>query len=220
MKALAMQQSLNLDIFYSFIIIICSLMIYFGTKELYSLSSHQGIKYFRLAFLFFAIAYFFRSFIKFIIIYFNIPEIMQLSPRLLGTITLIGFIYFSIMAIFYLLYSVVWKKINKNKIYLFHTVAMLMSLASALLHSKLIYILINISILIITIAIILLAHQEKQKQNYIYITYILLSIFWALNILDILIPNFFRNSQLIIYLASSGIFLTILYKVIKKTGAI
>ena len=43
------------EIIYSFVIIVCSLMIYFGTREIYNLSSYKGIKYFRQAFLLFAI---------------------------------------------------------------------------------------------------------------------------------------------------------------------
>src|SRR3989339_748726 len=54
-----------LEILYSFVIIVCSLMIYFGTKELYELSSHKGIKYFRLSFLFFAIFYYFFNYYNF-----------------------------------------------------------------------------------------------------------------------------------------------------------
>ena len=81
------------EIIYSFIIISCSLMIYFGTKELYKLSSHEGIKYFRQSFLFFALAYFFRSFIKIILFYFDAGEIRALLP-IFGNITLFIFMYF------------------------------------------------------------------------------------------------------------------------------
>ena len=56
--------SFGTEIMYSFIIIMCSLIIYFSTREMYELSSYKGLKYFRLAFLFFAVAYFFRSFIQ------------------------------------------------------------------------------------------------------------------------------------------------------------
>ena len=48
--------NIGTEIVYSFVIIVCSLMIYFGTKELYKLTSHKGIKYFRQSFLFFAFA--------------------------------------------------------------------------------------------------------------------------------------------------------------------
>ena len=66
------------ELIYSFVIILCSLMVYFGTKELYELSSYKGIKYFREAFLFFAIAYAFRSVIKFIfsVLYLIMPSII------------------------------------------------------------------------------------------------------------------------------------------------
>ena len=53
--------ALGTELIYSFVIIICSLMVYFGTKELYELSSYKGIKYFRQAFLFFAISANFSS---------------------------------------------------------------------------------------------------------------------------------------------------------------
>jgi len=126
---------LGTELFYSFIIIVCSLIIYFGTKELYKLSSHKGIKYFRQAFLFFAIAYFFRGFIKFIVIYFDINGILELSPitfGITGLTTQFLFVYFSSMAIFYLLYSVIQKwNNNPHKIYLFHVLALILACFSS-----------------------------------------------------------------------------------------
>ena len=216
------------EIIYSFVIIITSLMIYFGTKELYELSSHKGIKYFRLAFLYFAIAYFFRSFIKFILVYFNTRTIFDICPRtimpIINHITLFIFIYFSSMAIFYLLYSIIWKKWNhnQNRLYLFHLLAMALSVIILFSKNPLTHLLINIFLLIFVILIIHFAHKQKEKKfrhNNLYTIYILLFIFWILNILDILIPNFFQTSQLFIYLASITVFLTILYRVLKKSGS-
>ena len=66
-----MPPQIGAELIYSFVIIACSLMVYYGTKELYELSSYKGIKYFRQAFLFFAIAYFFRYSIRFILSFFN-----------------------------------------------------------------------------------------------------------------------------------------------------
>ncbi|MBS3172532.1 hypothetical protein J4438_03055 [Candidatus Woesearchaeota archaeon] len=216
------------EIIYSFVIILCSLIIYFGTKELYELSSYKGIKYFRQAFLFFAIAYFFRSFIKFILVYFNTNELFEVSPRILfglfGQITLFIFIYFSSMAIFYLLYSVMWKRLNKNKnnIYLFHILAFIISTISILSRNMLVYIGLNVFLLFFVIFIVSLAYNNseyKKKGHNMYIIYVLLLLFWILNIFDVLIPKFFENIKLIIYLASCGIFLMIFYRVVKKTGS-
>jgi len=214
------------EIIYSFIIIICSLMIYYGTKELYELSSYKGIRYFRQAFLFFALAYFFRSFIKFILIYFNVGMILEISPRMFGLIfgqvTLFVFMYLSSMAIFYLLYSVMWKKWegNSKKIYLFHFIALIVSVISISLRNPFVYLGLNIFLLIFVIFIVYIAYKnaKNKKGGNLYVIYLLLLVFWILNIIDILLPKFFQTFQLFIYLASSGIFLLILYKVIRKAG--
>ncbi len=215
------------EILYSFIIIACSLMIYFGTKELYELSSHKGIKYFRQAFLFFALAYFFRSFIKFTLIYFDIKQIIDFSPRAfyfgLGQITLFIFMYFSAMAIFYLLYSVLWKKEKgkSNKIYLFHLLAFIVAISTILFRNPLAHLGINLLLFLFVIFTFYISKKQtkkvKRKQN-LHIIYTLLFLFWAINLLDIVIPNFFQTFQLVIYLASSGVFFAMLYKVLKRVG--
>jgi len=223
-----MNMGLGTELIYSFIIIVCSLMIYFGTKELYELSSHKGIKYFRQAFLFFAIAYFFRSFIKFLLTSFNVSRIFDVSYRMLnftfGQITLFVFMYFSFMAMFYLLYSFVWKKWNGNskKIYLFHLASLFLSGIIILTQSALVYLCLNALILLFIIYAVCTASKcskKKSKKHPLFLIYVLLFIFWILNILDILVPNFFQTFQILIYLISLGIFMTILYKVLTKTGS-
>ncbi len=219
--------NLSTEILYSFFIILCSLMIYFGTKELYELSSHKGIKYFRISFLFFALAYFFRSFIKLFIFHFNVQAILYIPTRLLNPVianlTLILFMYFSSMAIFYLMYSVLYKKWNSgNKVYPFHIFAIFISLFSVFSVNPYSYIRLNLILLFFIITVVFISYNDskrkKSKKNNLYAIYILLLFFWLLNILDILIPNIFQTSQLFIYLASSGIFLTILFKVLRKAG--
>lgn len=216
------------EIIYSFAIIVCSLMIYFGTKELYELSSYKGIKYFRQAFLFFAIAYFFRSFIQFVMLYFNVPQILDISPRaagpLFGQLTLGFFMYFSAMAVFYLLYSVMWKKWNGNskRIYLFHLLAFIIAIISIIFRNSFVYLGMNILLLLFVIFTFFISREQskhkKQKQN-LHIIYTLLFFFWIINILNILIPSFFQTFQLFIYIASLGIFFVMVYKVLKKTGS-
>jgi hypothetical protein len=216
-----MQASINTELIYAFIIILVSLMVYFGTKELYELSNHKGIKYFRQAFLFFAIAYFFRSLIKFGILFFDIRQIIHFAPYLLGPLTQLIFIYSSFMAIFYLLYSVSWKKIDKseNKIHIFHFTAAIIALLSVIFNNPIFYLIINILLFVFVTIIFFVSHNNsKKKKNNLHIIYFLLFLFWLLNTLDILIPDALQSFQLLIYLFSIGIFLTILYKVLKKLG--
>jgi hypothetical protein len=214
--------SLGMELVYVFVIVLCSLLIYFGTREIYLLSSHKGIKYFRLSFLFFALSYLFRFIIKSIMFLFAPRQIASFSPFLSGPIMQILFLYFSSMAVFYLLYSVLWKKIEKNRIsiYLFHILAVVIAIVTTILNNSLFYLLINI-ILFLFVLIVFFVNsqtQKKKSKNNLGIIYFLLLLFWLLNIIDILIPTAMKSFQILIYLASISIFLSILYKVLRKIG--
>lgn len=220
------------ELIYSLVIIVCSLMIYFGTKEFYELTSHKGIKYFRKAFLFFAIAYFCRSFIKFLLYYFSLDRILDISPRiagpLFGKITLFVFMYFSSMAIFYLLYSVMWKKWKESdkKMYFFHILSFVMAFLIVLTSNAWIYLGVNLFLFFIVLFVVYVSYKSKKRskksvvyKHNLYIIYLLLSFFWILNIMDILIPEFFEAFQLLTYVASLVVFLMMLYRVLKKVGS-
>jgi hypothetical protein len=213
---------IGIELVYSFIIIICSLMIYFATKEMDKLTSYKGIKYFRLAFLFFALAYFFRYFIQFFLFSFNLNGILEFSPMFFGAIQLLIFLYFSSMAIFFLLYSVMWKKWNHSKltIVLFNIFALIIAFASIFFRGIFVYLTINIILLLVVLFILFIAHKnskKKSKSGSPFIIYLLLSIFWILNITNILIPRFLSIYQLLVYLVSVLLFMLILYKVLRKT---
>ena len=214
---------ISTEIIYSFVIIICSLMIYFGTKEIYDLSSYKGIKYFRLAFLFFGIAYLCRSFIELIVMSFNIHEILEIYPLITGYVALFAFMYLSSISIFYLIYSIAWKKWkDKSKmIYVFHAIAFLIALASIIFNNKVFYIGLNVLLLISAVIMVSIASYNQQhalKKNNLLVIYLLLFVFFILNIFNILVPIFLESLKLLIYLVSLGIFFVILYKVLKKSG--
>lgn len=228
------------EIIYSFVIILCSLMIYFGTKKLYELSSHKGIKYLRDSFLFFAIAYFFRSFIKIYFILTPHTRIPTFSLNLFQYVSFFIFIYFSSIAVFLLVYSMMWRKWgNSGKIYLFHAIALLVALISLYFNNAHIYLLVNLVVLAFIVAVTIVAYGISKKQRRkkasddisfihspkrgqmkgnIYWVYVLLFGFWILNVIDVLIPRALETFQLFIYMISIGLFLTILYKVLKKSG--
>jgi hypothetical protein len=230
--------SVGMDVLYSFVIILCSLMVYYGTKELYELTGHKGIKYFRLSFLFFAIAYFFRSFIKFLVYFFGVKAIREI-PQFIAPLSLFVFIYASTMAAFYLFYSVVCKKFE-NKSFIFHIFAIIVSLIIVLFMGSMLYLWINIILfLLLAIGIIIMHLNNKSsreavlkaiprkksnvksivhKENRFFIVYILLYAFWILNVIDILLPNIIGTYQLSLYLVSIGIFMLILFKVLKRAG--
>jgi hypothetical protein len=220
-----LNQSFGLEVFYAFVIITCSLMIYFGTRELYQLSSHKGIKYFRQAFLFFALAYFSRVFIKFILNYIGVSQILDVSRRAIGglaaLITLPFFIYFSAMAVFCLVYSVAWKNLSKMNIGMgmFHILAIFLAVVSLIYRNPQTYLFLNIILFFLVLGVVYFARGKKDKKKHsLYFVYFLLLVFWILNILDILVPNFFKGFQLFNYLASAGVFFVISYKVLRRIG--
>ena len=129
--------------------------------------------------------------------------------------------YFISMGVFYLLYSVMWKRWNGGtKIYLFHLLAIIMSVIVIFSREPVFLLALNLFLLILVSIIFYVARKDSKnkKSHGLYVVYNLLFIFWILNIIETLTPSFLRGFQLIIYLASSGIFLTILYKVLKKSG--
>jgi len=211
------------EIIYSFMIIACSLMIYFGTKKLYETSSYKGIKYFRQTFLFFALAYFSRTFIKLIALYFDSDDLMRIAPSLMNPlvayVSMLLFLYFSTTAIFYLMYSIVWKKVNHSNyvIPLIHLISFLLAFIILFFGNLNLYIFVNIILFAAVLYAIYFSTTFSKKSKF-YTVYILLALFWILNILDILIPGFLVSSQILVYLASLSIFLLIAYKVLRTAG--
>jgi len=216
------EATFSTELFYSFVIIVISLMIYFGTKELYELTSHKGIKYFRRAFLFFAIAYFARIFIKFLVHEGIVELSKQTMYSLIGPLSTTIFVYLSTMAIFYLLYSAFYQKFDKRmtKLYLFHVISIVLAVVIFIFRDPIVYLTINLLLFVFVLIIILVLSikSKNKKKGSLYTIYVLLFSFWILNILDILIPNALHSYQIYVYIASVGIFLTILYKVLKKSG--
>lgn len=215
-----MYGNFGIEILYSFVIIVCSLMIYFSTKELYELTNHKGLKYFRLAFLFFAISYGLRALVKLMILYFGRSTI---HPGTLNHFSLGFLLYFSVMAIFFLLYSVLCKnwKHSKWRILVAQGIAILIAVITPLFRNRTYPILINMLLLALVLITVIFAYREtrnKKKGLNLLGIYVLLSFFWILNIVDIMTPNFLSKFQLFVYIVSIGVFMSILYKVLTKTG--
>jgi hypothetical protein len=210
------------ELLYSFVIVLVSLIIYFSTKELYDLTKHKGIKFFRLTFLFFALAYLTRSAIKFLLMQFDKKTIFILFNsqlgKIIGVATLTLFIYLSTMAVLCLVYSLIWKRYQNEKAqYLLHAIAIIVALFTSLSHNHLLpYLAINI--LLFSSAILAILFCKNKSKNKLRAIYVLLLAFWFLNILDILVPNFFINFQLWIYLSSVALFIAMLFKVTKHIG--
>jgi hypothetical protein len=214
----------GMELIYSFVIIFCSLIIYFSTKKMYDISKYPGIKYFRESFLFFAIAYFFKSFLSFLLVTFGFHEALEFSSIFWGILTLFVFMYASTMAIFYLFYSVVWKKIKHKKFVIpaIHILVIILSIASIITRTAGLLVLLQVVVFLFIAIYNFISYKKlnpKKKAGSIHLIYLFLFAFWMLNLSDILISGFDPIFELVISLVSIGIFLMILYKVTSNVGA-
>lgn len=99
-----------IEMFFSLIVIVSSFMIFLKTKEIYDLSGHKGIKYFRYAFLFFGFSYVFRLLMRASLFYFGHDLFLFPFMRLFSSLM----IYVSSVMFIYLFLTFFWKKLDKT----------------------------------------------------------------------------------------------------------
>jgi hypothetical protein len=205
---------------YTLIVVFLCLMIYFKTREIYDLSKHEGINYFRITFLFFALAYIFRFLHIFSIlerITFNTDLLMDFFRIFPFSLILNG--YFSTLAILSLTYSIIWKDIHfKHPLLLFNAIAILISCIAFISRSPFLLILAQVVLLIFTIAMACYFYIRSRKFSQLFILYVLFLLFWVVNLFALgpgrFIPFEIQTIFQIISIAVIGI---IYYKVARWT---
>ncbi len=203
---------INIEFIYSLLIFLFCFLIYYKTKETYSLSQYEPLKYFRKAFLFFGIAYFIRFALYFILIY-DLPTICPKKIVFPIVITLVAF--FSTLAIFYVGYSILWRKIKSKYIFIIiiNILVILLGISSFFL-SSLHFIAVFQIIIVITLLIYLLNVNKKFSQ--IKLLYALMLSFWVINLITLnfrkLVPFEIRT---VFYIISLIVIATIYFKISK-----
>ena len=208
-----------IKIFYALAIVSICAVIVFKTDRLFRLSSHQGIRYFRNAFFFFGIGFIIRYFLGAISNY--------------HLITTIIFEYFLIMAGFFLLYSLLWKRIEasgsdyqsslfNSKIFIFYIMSLVIVLLDYLWGTY--YLLFCSQIMLFSFAsIISYSNYKKNRKRHkflksYFIAMVLSLSAWLLNALASLLLNWHQGVLIVIYLLNIIIFLLFLFGVIKVTA--
>ena len=206
---------------YSLIVVAICLLIVFRSNKFFKLSLHNGIRYFRNAFLFFAVGFFIRYIVKFII-----PE--NYFPHYNIIITSL-FEFFLITGGFFLLYSLMWGKFEVKKgsrssllnfrVVIFYTLSVIIVLLDYLWST--LYFMFALQIIIFLYAsIISFTKINKNKQRQfpkLYFIAMLLALFaWTLNALVILL-GLGLFSMINIYIFNLIFFLLFLYGVVKVT---
>lgn len=202
-------------IYASLILLICTL-IFFRSHKLLKLSSHAGIRYFRNAFLFFALAFVSRYFLVYAFGSFIAVKII--------------FEFSILMAGFFLLYSLIWKKFSAYEkfssllnplITIFYLISIVVIVLDYFLATGMLVFFIQIVIFLIAS---ILSFSNYKKDNYahkfpkFYFITMLIGLFaWILNTLSILVFSSENIVLINIYLFNAVFFLIFLYGVVKIT---
>ena len=204
------------EILYTFVIVMICTLIYLRTKEIYSLTKHEGIKYFRNGFLFFGLAYISRIILYLVSLTFWAFEFF-IPGYLYHPIAMIAVSYLSTMALFYITYSIVWKKIRYKHFVLFaNLLAFLISVLAFISRSPLIIGLVQLILLVSIIIFSIFMHNKSKSHS--KLLYLLIAIFWLLNLLATGSSGvLFFQINLIFQLLSLGVFFIIFYKVMRFT---
>ena len=211
-----LESGFEAEFFYSLIVVVLCFLVYHKTKEIYELTKHQGIKYFRSAFLFLSLAYVSRFLLHLVILTgisfrFIIPRRIMFLPVLTVPVT-----YLSTMAIFFLIYSTIWKKIQyRNFIILSNAVAIFISITAFFSRSLILISLLQLVLLLFTV-IISTRNHKKNKKKYTRTLYFLILLLWLVN-LFLLSPGRILpyGSKIFFQIVSIIVFVAVYFKVLK-----
>ena len=213
-----------LKIFYAIVVAVICMFIVSKTNKLFKISEHQGIRYLRNAFLFYAIAFIIRYFLGVL----SFPgDVNDFYPFLIR----IFFEFFIIMAGFFLLYSLLWKKIEysernfnsffNKRIAIFYGMALIIAIFDLIWQTG--YFMFFSQIVLFSYASIVTfinykRNGKKHKFLKFYFSAMFLSFFaWILNALSALFFEWDKGIMANIYLINITVFLLFLYGVVKAT---
>ncbi len=205
-----------IKIFYALIIIFICAVIVLKTDRLFRISLHNGIRYFRNAFFFFGVGFMLRYFLK-------------VFPDYLNKII---FEFFIIMAGCFLLYSLLWKRIESFEreynsslfnpyILIFYLMSFIIVFADYLWSTY--YGMFCSQIVLFSFASIIsyLNYQKNKTRPFLkfyFIAMILSLAAWLLNAGTSLLLNWHQGTLIAIYLLNIIIFLVFLFGVVRTTA--
>jgi len=207
---------------YALLVAFICLVIVLKTDKLFRLSLHQGIRYFRNAFFFYALAFLSRYFLRFLTCNDNIVN---------GV-----FEFFLIMAGFFLLYSLLSKRFESHRtegyfssllnpyVFIFYLMTFLIVILDLLWSTF--YFMFLSQIIIFAIATLISFYNHKNngvKVPFLRFYFIAMSfafIAWVLNLLAAVSFAWNPFILLVIYVLNVGVFLLFLYGVLRFTKKI
>ncbi len=223
---LILQSRELIKIVYAALIIFICAIITFKSNKIFRLSEYTGIRYFRNAFFFYGLAFLFRYFLKF--------ALLDLSISFSITLSNLFFEFFIIMAGFFLLYSLLWKKIENPhehhvsslfnvKIMIFYLITILVVSLDYLWQTYAFLFISQIVLFTLLFSLSFINYREKG-QNRRFLKFYSFAMFlaliaWILNAFAAVWFNWNIIAVIIIYSLNIIMFLIFLYGIINVTGS-
>lgn len=204
----------GIEFIYAAAILFLCILIYAKTKELYSLTKHRGIFLFRTAFLFLGIAYFFQFVLRSVHLGLIVSE-TYLPIQLVFPLFFMITSFFSTLALMYLLYSLLWKKFPYRYFLLLSLIfPALVSVIALATHSLFIVALVQI----VLVMVLLIIGMTLKKKSRVQIMYLLISIFWLIEIIVLHLKRALPYGLKIpLQLVSIAVFIYLWYRVTRWT---
>jgi len=202
---------------YTLLVGLFCLIIVLRTHKLFKISSHQGIRYFRNAFFFYGFGFVARYILGTASPYVNNPQVFL-------SITRVIFEYSIAMAGFFLMYSLLWKRVEgsksslfNSKVSIFHALALIIAILDLIWGSY--YFLFISQIAIFSLAFIMsLIGGSKKGFLGLYIFVIALNLIsWIVNLFIATIFEWNLVGIVLIYLLNGVIFFLFLWAVLDAT---
>jgi len=209
--------SIGTELVYTIVILVFCLLIYIKTREIYNLTKHKGIQFFRYAFMFFGLAYASRLFLYLMI--FGSDDMFRhfRGMRTMMPVSNLIVAFFSTMAILYLAYSTIWKKVKIEHFLTFsNIIALFIAVTAFISRSPLTVSFIQLVLMVFAAAIILKNHKKDKKRFGTKALYLLIFAFWLLNLFVLQSRRIMPFEVKIVFqLVSIAVFVVIYYKVAK-----
>jgi len=226
------------QVYILFVVFAC-IIIAFKVQHLYRLSEYRGLRYFRNVFVYFAIA-FLIMFIDYTVgSLFGLEQdhIVDGKNIILAATIFISFQYTISVSGFFLLYSLIWKRVEKrgikcmihgkycSKVPLLHIAALIIAIVDFILLTEYPLFIIQLGVIGVSILLVLnmcKCEASKHKKSFLKSYLIVLILFfagWSINLLgkDALLGTVFPYFWILQYLVTTLLFAILLYGSFKLT---
>jgi hypothetical protein len=206
---------LGTELTFTVITVVFCFLIYFKTKEIYDLSKYEGIRHFRMAFLFLGLSYLVRFFSSLLML--SRAEFHFILPReLFAALFILPMGYFSTIGIFYLIFNFMRKKF-KHLVLMGHIIAAILSLTSFVTRSSFVLFWLQLLLLILAVILISLRRNSEKKFSKIRVLYLLVALLWLINLLVAERRHLFPLPiEIILHTVSLVLFAVVYYKISKQ----